>query len=125
MQQTWSTPATPEAVGQLRHAVADFASKLGVADPPLSSVRLAVSEAVTNVVMHSYRNSSHGDVELDAEIRSAALHIAVRDRGLGFAPRADSPGAGFGMAIIAEVTDGFDVRNREPNGTELTFHFRL
>ena len=118
--------ATPESVGQLRHAVADFASRLGVPDPPLSSVRLAVSEAVTNVVMHSYRDqSTPGDVELDAEVRSAALHITVRDRGLGCQPRFDSPGAGFGLPIIATVTDEFEIRNREPNGTELHFSFNL
>lgn len=126
VQETWSIPATPESVGRLRHAVADFASGLGVPDPPLSAVRLAVSEAVTNVVMHGYREqSTPGEVELEAAVRDDALHISVRDRGLGFKPRSDSPGAGFGLPIIAEVTDEFEVRDRRPRGTELHFCFKL
>lgn len=126
MQESWSVPATPASVGQLRHAVATFASGLGVPDPPLSSVRLAVSEAVTNVVIHSYREqSSPGDVELEASVRSDALHITVSDRGLGFGPRADSPGAGFGLTIIEQITDGLEVTEREPNGAEFRFWFNL
>lgn len=126
VRDSWSMRATPEAVGQLRHAVAAFASDLGVPDPPLSSVRLAVSEAVTNVVIHSYREQpTPGDVELEAEVRSGALHITVADRGLGFGPRVDSPGAGFGLPIIEQVSDGFEVRSREPSGAEFRFWFRL
>ena len=113
-------------MGQLRHAVADFASGRGVPDPPLSSVGLAVTEAVTNVVLHSYREQpAPGDVELDAAIRDNALHITVRDSGLGFRSRFDSPGAGLGIPIIIGVTDGFEIRDREPSGTELRFHFAL
>lgn len=119
-------PATAESVGELRHAVATFASTLGVPDPPLSAVRLAVSEAVTNVVMHSYREQQEpGDVELEAAIRNGALHIAVRDGGLGFGPRTDSPGAGFGLTIIEQITDGLQVRSLEPSGAEFSFWFQL
>jgi anti-sigma regulatory factor (Ser/Thr protein kinase) len=126
VQQSWSVPATPESVAELRRAVVDFACQQGVGDPPLSSVRIAVSEAVTNVVVHSYREQpTPGDVELRAEIRAGELHITVSDRGLGFNPRFDSPGAGLGLPVLAQITDGFEIRNREPRGTEVRFHFTL
>lgn len=119
-------PATPDSVRRLRHAVADFASECGVPDPPLSGVRLAVSEAVTNVVVHSYRQQpTPGDIELEATIRDGALHVTVADRGLGFEPRPDSPGAGFGLPLIEQVSDGVEVRDREPTGTEFRFWFAL
>ncbi len=46
--------ATPEAVGAIRHAVAEFASATGISGERLDGLRLAVSEAVTNVVRHAY-----------------------------------------------------------------------
>jgi serine/threonine-protein kinase RsbW len=126
VRKSWSVPATPTSVGELRRAVVDFASESGVGDPPLSSVRHAVSEAVTNVVVHGYRERpTPGHVEVDAEIRKDELHVTVRDSGLGFQPRVDSPGAGLGLPIIAQVTDSFEFRNRQPSGTELHLCFKL
>ena len=50
---SWSAPAAAESVSQLRQAVADFAYEHGVTEPRLSDIRLAVSEAVTNAVVHA------------------------------------------------------------------------
>ena len=44
----------PSSVTALRHAVADFVVAAGVGEPVLTGVKLAVSEAVTNVVVHAY-----------------------------------------------------------------------
>jgi anti-sigma regulatory factor (Ser/Thr protein kinase) len=89
-------------------------------------VRLAVSEAVTNVVIHSYRDDPEpGNIEITAAWSQEQLRVIVSDNGQGCTPRHDSPGLGMGLPIIAQVTDGFELRNREPRGTELHMCFRI
>jgi serine/threonine-protein kinase RsbW len=126
VQARWSVSATPEAVGRLRSAVGAFAAEAGVDDPPLADVRLAVTEAVTNVVVHGYREEVEpGVVDVDAEVDDDELHIRVVDHGKGMTPRPDSPGLGMGLAIIAALAQGFEVRERDVGGTELHMCFTL
>jgi serine/threonine-protein kinase RsbW len=122
----WSVPATAAAVGDLRTAVCAFASDAGLPDPPLADVRLAVSEAVTNVVLHGYRDDAEpGPVEIDAELDEHELRLVVADRGVGMQPRGHSPGAGFGLPLIAAIADAHEIRARRPHGTELHLSFRV
>jgi serine/threonine-protein kinase RsbW len=121
----WSVPATADAVGDMRSAVCEFASRAGLPDPPLADVRLAVSEAVTNVVLHGYRDDAEpGPVEIDAEFHEHELRLVVADCGIGMEPRGDSPGAGFGLPLIAAIADAHEIRARRPHGTELHLRFR-
>ena len=54
-EQSW--PARPEHVGAARRAVWDAAARAGAQEPVREAARLAVSEAVSNVVVHSYRDT--------------------------------------------------------------------
>jgi len=106
--------------------VVDFANSAGVPDPPLADVRLAVSEAVTNVVIHGYRSDGEpGPVDVAAEVEGGRIHIVVGDEGVGFAPRIGSPGAGMGLPIIATIADSFELTRRDPHGSELHVSFKL
>jgi anti-sigma regulatory factor (Ser/Thr protein kinase) len=92
----------------------------------LHGVRLAVSEAVTNAVLHGYRDLPQGDVTVSAEAEDAHLRVVVTDDGVGLAPRPDSPGAGFGLPLIAEVADSVAVSpGRDGHGTVLSMTFEL
>ena len=123
---TWSAAAIPESVHRLRTAVCEFAHGAGVADPPLGDLRLAVSEAVTNAVIHAYRDEpAPGDIDVAAEMHQHELRVVVCDKGAGFAPRTDSPGAGFGLRIIGEMADELQIRGRRPQGTEVHMAFAL
>ncbi len=123
---TWSASAVPETVRALRSALVTFAAAAHVDDPPLSEVRLAVSEALTNVVMHSYRDQPEpGPVEVTATLLEDELRVVIADEGLGMRPRLDSPGAGLGLPIISSVANGLEIRPREPQGTELHLSFAL
>ena len=55
-----SWPASPEHVGAARRVVSAVALRAGADDPVLDAVRLAVSEAVSNVIVHGYRNAGSG-----------------------------------------------------------------
>jgi anti-sigma regulatory factor (Ser/Thr protein kinase) len=116
--------ASPENVREARHAVAEFLDERPVGAERRGEVLLAVSEAVTNAVVHAYREGPQGEVEVQAWRRDAELVVSVRDYGLGMSPNPDSPGLGVGLAIIAASCARLEVRHRRP-GTELEMRFRL
>ena len=75
------TQATPAAVPGVRRAVVDFAELHGVGIAP--DVALAVSEAITNAVLHAYRDHSAGPVRVVACAEPDRLVVVVRDYGCG------------------------------------------
>src|SRR5215207_2912767 len=92
---SWTAPANAESVPRLRQAVVDFAYEHGVPEPCLSDIRLAVSEAVTNAVIHAFRGREHGTVIASVSMRDPGwFEVRVTDDGSGLAPRDDSPGWG-------------------------------
>jgi serine/threonine-protein kinase RsbW/stage II sporulation protein AB (anti-sigma F factor) len=108
-----SLPATADSVGRLRRAVANFAARHGASDRSLESVNLALSEALTNVVLHAYRDAARpGPVLVVAVVRDRALVVTIADEGCGMTPRPDSPGLGLGMGLIARLADTFEVTPR-------------
>jgi serine/threonine-protein kinase RsbW len=123
-EHTW--PATPEHVRDARAGVTELASRAGAPRGLLDRVRLAVSEAVSNVVVHGYRGSTPGPVTVMAEAQDSELRVEVRDEGCGLGPRADSPGAGLGLPLIAEVAESMSVgTGRNGRGTVLEMTFVL
>lgn len=106
--------------------MAELARRAGAATDTLDGVRLAVSEAVSNVVVHGYRGRSPGAVTVTAEALDHELTVVIADEGCGPAPRTDSPGAGLGLPLIAEVTESLSVsRGTGGLGTVLCMTFEL
>jgi serine/threonine-protein kinase RsbW len=120
-------PAVPDNVGRLRREVADLARRHGACDRSLESVNLAVSEALTNVVLHAYRDADGpGSVLVVAVVRDAALIVTVADEGCGLTPRADSPGLGLGLGLMSRLADTFEVTPRAARpGVVLRMAFAL
>lgn len=119
-----SLPATPESVPQARRAVSDYARRSGLSESRLEDLRLVVSEAVTNVVLHAYRGSP-GELHVAAVAADGRLWVVVGDDGDGIRPRRDSPGLGLGLGLIGRLSDGVEVDRRPDGGTELRISFRL
>lgn len=110
----------------LRSAVAEFVHAAGVRAPLIDAVKLAVSEAVTNAVMHAYVDAEEpGEVRVLSCLRGRSLHVLVSDDGVGMMPRLDSPGLGVGLPFIADTADTLDITSGEGGGTELRMSFRL
>jgi serine/threonine-protein kinase RsbW len=123
-EYTW--PATPEHVRDARARVAELARRAGAPTTTLDGVRLAVSEAVSNVVVHGYRGRALGAVTVTAEAEDHELRVVVRDEGCGLTPRDDSPGVGLGLPLIAEMAETVSVSpGRDGHGTELCMTFEL
>jgi anti-sigma regulatory factor (Ser/Thr protein kinase) len=117
-------PPTPEGVGAMRREIAAYAQRAGLDEDGVADVRLAVSEAATNAVVHGYRDSSEGELKVLAYVAERELVVIVSDAGVGLAPRPDSPGLGLGMPLMASVTSRFRVVSRGP-GTEIHMAFAL
>jgi serine/threonine-protein kinase RsbW len=119
-------PSDPGNLPLVRHAIRGFLDAGAVADPPAGEVLLAVTEACANIVQHAYVGADEpGEIELQAEKSGDRLIISVRDRGRGFAPRLDSPGAGLGLPVIASLADRVEIRPIPGAGTEVMMAFTL
>lgn len=117
-------PAVADSVPRAREALSAFARSAGATDDQLDSIRLAVSEATTNVVVHAYDDAS-GRIQLDAGLSSGELWILVADEGLGMRPQIESPGLGFGLSLISQVCDEFEIAKRASGGLEVRMRFSL
>jgi anti-sigma regulatory factor (Ser/Thr protein kinase) len=118
-------PARPENVAVVRHAFGGLGDVLEVDDQVLADVKLAVTEACTNVVVHAYPDESAGPMEVRAAVRDGRLTVAVRDEGRGMLPRPDSPGLGLGLPLIATLTETLELGRADDERTEVRMTFRL
>ena len=116
--------ARPENVSLVRNQMAALARDCGLAEETVHDVRLAVSEAATNALLHAYRDTEPGPIRVRAVLEGQELVIAIRDEGGGCRPRPDSPGLGLGLPVIASVASRLEVREEDP-GTEVLITFRL
>jgi serine/threonine-protein kinase RsbW len=117
-------PAVAESVPRAREALSVFAQSVGATGDQLDSIRLAVSEAATNVVVHAYEGDP-GRLQLDAEVSPGELAVLVADDGLGMRPQVQSPGLGFGLSLISQVCDEFEIARRSTGGLEVRMRFAL
>jgi anti-sigma regulatory factor (Ser/Thr protein kinase) len=119
-------PARPENVAVVRQALAGLADALQI-DPALAAdMKIAVTEACTNAVLHAY-NGTEGPLEVTIAADENRLGVSVRDRGPGFKPLpADGDGTpvGFGLALIASLADSFAIQGGA-GGTEVQMAFML
>jgi serine/threonine-protein kinase RsbW len=117
-------PARAENVAVVRHALGGLGEALALDPQTLSDVKLAVTEACTNVVVHAYGDGD-GPMEVAASIDDDVLRVVVRDEGLGILPRPDSPGLGLGLPLIATLTESLELGKGSDDRTEVTMVFRL
>lgn len=118
-----------------RNVVAAFALPLNPTLSELSDVKTAVSEAVTNAIVHAYSNEE-GWISLDCAIDGESLHITVSDSGKGISDIEQAlmpffttlPGeerSGMGFTIMQTFMSSFSVESRLGEGTKVTMskHF--
>lgn len=88
-------------------------------------VALATTEAVTNVVVHAYRDArGPGMVDVRVQFDGDSVLVVVEDEGCGMSPRLDSPGIGLGLPLIARLADAVDVGLRADRpGTRVAMSF--
>ncbi|MFL5863690.1 MAG: ATP-binding protein [Solirubrobacteraceae bacterium] len=116
--------ATPSAVPELRRRAAEFVSKASGSEEVTQAVALAVSETVTNAVVHAYEGHERGSVRLSCHADGARFVVEVVDRGAGIWLRQDSPGIGHGLAMVGAVADALSIApGPGGRGTAVTMSF--
>jgi serine/threonine-protein kinase RsbW len=118
-------PARAENIAIVRHAFGALGEAFAIDDEVVSDIRLAVTEACTNVVVHAYPDDSEGPLEVSATLTDDELTVLVRDEGPGIVPRPDSPGLGLGLPLIASLTEGMQLGHGEDGRTEVCMTFSL
>ena len=114
--------ARPENVAVVRHVIGGVGDALGMTPQAVADLRLAVSEACTNVVVHAYDDATDETLEVEATLEGQLLNVVVRDHGRGLLPRHDSPGLGLGLPIAKAVSKSFEIDTTE-SGSEVRMAF--
>ncbi len=123
-EAAWSLPAVPSTVGQIRRRAAAFAAAAGASREITDAVALAVSETVTNVVVHAYLGRDPGLVSVRCRADGERLIVEVADEGVGVAVRDDSPGVGHGLATVGALAQALEITSKpDGSGTVVTMSF--
>ena len=117
-----------------RMAAASFAAQLDPTLDELGDIKTAVSEAVTNAIVHAYPDKL-GRIVMKMKICSGVMEITVRDWGCGIenVERARQPlyttggeeRSGMGFTIMESFTDMMKVKSTAGKGTTVTLRKRI
>jgi stage II sporulation protein AB (anti-sigma F factor) len=113
-----------------RITVAAFAAQLDPTIEELSDVKTAVSEAVTNSIIHGYDNKE-GTIEIKAEINENILTVVIEDFGMGIADveaakqplytsKPELERSGMGFTVMESFMDTLIVESTIDSGTKIT-----
>ena len=129
-------PALSLNEGYARYAVSSFVAQLDPTLEEIADIRTVVSEAVTNSIIHGYREKQ-GDVFISVKYFSdRTVRISVRDRGMGIGDieKATQPfytgdpageRGGMGFTIMSSFTDSMKIRSVLGRGTTVTLEKKL
>ena len=120
-----SLPARPENVAVARQALGGLASALDIDATVVTDMKMALSEACTNVVVHAYPDGE-GAMEIELHPDGESLHIVVRDTGAGIKPRPErnEHALGLGLPLMASLAEDFEIHGAG-EGTEVRMTFAL
>ena len=122
--------------GMARAAVAAFCAQSNPTAVELADIKCAVSEAVTNCIVHAYRDTV-GEIVIDVRLCEGRLiQIEIRDRGCGienvkqareplFTTDAAGERSGMGFTVMESFCDDLRVSSRQGRGTTVTLLKRL
>jgi anti-sigma regulatory factor (Ser/Thr protein kinase) len=115
-------PARPENVAVVRHVLGALAEALDLPPAVTADIRLAVTEACTNVVRHAYGDRA-GDIDVVVRPRGRALEVIVADNGRGMGPSPDTSGPGLGLPLMAALADSLEIQGSATAGSRLMMSF--
>jgi anti-sigma regulatory factor (Ser/Thr protein kinase) len=120
-------PAASVSIGPLRRQLRRFAREHGASARVQAAVALAFSEACAPVVRMGARTAGGpGPMVVEASVQGDELCVRVAHHARMMSVGADLEGHGFGLALISQMADRFEISRRQDGpGTELTMAFRL
>ncbi len=120
----------------LRSAVGAYASRMNPTLETVSDIKTAVSEAVTNAIVHGYACDPKGIITVNCEIDDGLLTIEVQDAGRGipdveeamrdfFTTKANEERSGLGFTIMKSFMDKLEVYSEPGEGTLVKMEKKL
>lgn len=123
-------PSQSENESLARVAVAAFVTPLDPTVEQLTELKTAVSEAVTNSIIHGYEGGE-GEIRLHCALKGGTVEVIVEDDGVGiadieeakqplFTSRPELERSGMGLTIIENFVDEFMIESEPSRGTRVT-----
>jgi serine/threonine-protein kinase RsbW len=121
-------PTHPRYLSAARLLVGGFGAQAGLSLDEVEDMKVAVSEAVTNVIDHAYGGELKGTVIVRYRPTAGELTVEVEDRGIGFdpgrvpagGPPVPGPDGGLGLYLVRELADNVKVESAPGSGTKVT-----
>ena len=118
-----------------RSVAAAFASQLNPTIEELSDIRTAVSEAVTNAIIHGYEHAG-GSIRMDCAVDKDAFTVTVSDQGVGipdielarqpfYTTRPELERSGMGFTVMEAFMEEVSVVSAPGKGTAVTMKKRV
>lgn len=118
-----------------RVVVAAFLTRLNPTMEEVADIKTAISEAVTNAIIHGYHNEVH-KIEILASVENDTLTVSVRDFGTGiediskameplYTTRRDLERSGMGFVFMEAFMDTIQVKSKKDEGTTVTMTKRI
>jgi anti-sigma regulatory factor (Ser/Thr protein kinase) len=120
--------ANADQVPVARRTVADYCERCGLPAPLIDDVKLVVTEACTNVVLHAYEGITDGACmfEVEANLEPGTLLLSVSDQGRGIGAASSNRGLGLGLRLALQLAGGVQTREGAGGlGTRLTMRFAV
>jgi serine/threonine-protein kinase RsbW len=124
---TLTLPAVPEQVPVARRAIGRLCDRLGIAGERADDIRLAVSEASSNCVLHSAADGAADSLfTIEASVQGESLLVSVRDfRGGLVRGPIRGGGLGLGTQIIKHLSQHTDIASRPGGGMRVAMRFAV
>ena len=131
-----SLPSLSVNEGMARATVAAFCAQLNPTAVEIADIKCAVSEAVTNCIVHAYRGEV-GEIRIGVKLcEGRFVQIEIKDRGCGipdikkareplYTTDAENERSGMGFTVMENFCDDLRVRSRVGKGTTVTLLKRL
>ncbi|WP_042162662.1 anti-sigma B factor RsbW [Paenibacillus gorillae] len=130
-------PAQAEYIDMVRLALFGFANKAGFSYEDIEDMKVAVTEACNNAVLHAYEDGQTGVIEIVFEYIEDRIHIRIKDAGESFSynpavnkaaslhnrPLSEASAGGLGIYLMHALMDQVEVRTEL--GTEVILTKRL
>ena len=114
-----------------RACVAGFCLQINPSLDEITDIKTAVSEAVTNSVVHAYPNSTSGDIVISVTLFDSSVKIEVKDFGVGiedfalakqpfYTSKPDQERSEMGFTVMESFMDSLSLENNKEGGLKVT-----
>lgn len=119
-----------------RASVAGFCLQINPTLDELTDIKTAVSEAVTNSVVHAYSGSVPGDIVISVTLFESSVRIEVKDFGIGienfslakqpfYTSKPDQERSGIGFTVMESFMDSLELENNSEGGLKVTLYKKI